>query len=70
MAENDIMCVFHYVPLHSSPAGRKFGRVAGDMSVTNKIGDTLVRLPMYYNMRAEDQNRVITVANKFLEKTR
>ncbi len=70
MKDNDIMCVFHYVPLHSSPAGQKFGRVAGDMSVTDRVGDTLVRLPLYYNMAKSDQARVIETANKFLEKVR
>ena len=70
MKDNGIMCVFHYVPLHSSPAGQKFGRVSGDMSVTDRVGDTLVRLPLYYNMAKSDQARVIETANKFLEKVR
>ena len=46
--------VFHYVPLHSSPAGRKFGRAAGAMSVTDSVADRLLRLPLYHGL-AEEQ---------------
>jgi dTDP-4-amino-4,6-dideoxygalactose transaminase len=45
-----IHSVFHYVPLHSSPAGRRFGRVAGAMSVTDSVSDRLLRLPLYYGL--------------------
>jgi len=45
-----IHTVFHYIPLHSSPAGTKYGRVASDMSVTNKASDVILRLPMYYGI--------------------
>lgn len=50
MANNGINCVFHYVPLHSSPAGRKFGRASGSMNVTESIADGLVRLPMWIGL--------------------
>ncbi len=50
--------VFHYVPLHSSPAGRKYGRVSGDMRVTDDISERLLRLPLYYEMSDEDVARV------------
>lgn len=43
----DIPCLTHYVPLHSAPAGRKFGRIATSMRVTDRAADTLVRLPIY-----------------------
>jgi dTDP-4-amino-4,6-dideoxygalactose transaminase len=53
----DIKAVFHYVPLHSSSAGRRFGRVAGPMIVTNEASDRLVRLPMWIGLE-EHQDRV------------
>lgn len=64
MRENEISCVFHYVPLHSAPAGMKFGRFEGKDEHTTSDSDRLVRLPMYYNMAKEDMNKVI---NKTLE---
>lgn len=66
MKENKIMCVFHYIPLHSSPAGQKFGRASGDMSITNKVSDTLVRLPLYYGMDNKTQYHIIKKALEFL----
>ncbi len=52
---------FHYVPLHSSPAGQKFGRSSGVLNVTDQVAARLVRLPLYYNM-GETVNRIIQVA--------
>lgn len=52
---------FHYVPLHSSPAGRKFGRTEGDMSVTIDISARLVRLPMFAGIAAEQDKIIETV---------
>lgn len=64
MKENDICCVFHYVPLHSAPAGKKYGRFVGKDEHTTSDSDRLVRLPMYYNMDSNDIEKVI---NKTLE---
>jgi dTDP-4-amino-4,6-dideoxygalactose transaminase len=64
MKENDILCVFHYVPLHSAPAGEKFGRFNGKDEHTSADSDRLVRLPMYYNIDKCDLEKVI---NKVLE---
>lgn len=50
LKENDIYAVFHYVPLHSSPAGRKFGRSHGDMTYTDELSSRLVRLPLWVGM--------------------
>ena len=50
MKENDILTVFHYIPLHSAPAGIKYCKTCGKMDVTNRISDTLVRLPMFYEL--------------------
>lgn len=49
-----IHAVFHYVPLHSSPAGRKFGRVAGAMTVTDDVSSRLLRLPLYYGLTEDE----------------
>lgn len=68
MKENDILCVFHYVPLHSAPAGRKFGYFAGEDEFTTIESDRLVRLPMYYNMKEEDINKVINKTFEFFGK--
>jgi dTDP-4-amino-4,6-dideoxygalactose transaminase len=58
LKEKDIMAVFHYIPLHSSLAGAKYGRTRGDMKVTNEISDHLLRLPLYYEMTDGDVERV------------
>jgi dTDP-4-amino-4,6-dideoxygalactose transaminase len=57
LARQGVNAVFHYVPLHSSPAGKQFGRVAGPMSVTDAMGDRLVRLPMWLGLE-EHQGQV------------
>lgn len=54
-----IHAVFHYVPLHASDAGRRFGRKAGDLSVTEDASDRLVRLPLWPGMTDEDVERVV-----------
>ena len=45
-----VLAVFHYVPLHASPAGRRFGRTAGALPVTESIADRLVRLPLFFDL--------------------
>ena len=59
LKKNDINAVFHYVPLHSAPAGEKFGRFDGVDNFTTKESERLIRLPMYYNMLSSDINNVI-----------
>ena len=59
LKENTIYAVFHYVPLHSAPAGEKFGRFDGVDNFTTKESERLIRLPMYYNMLSSDINNVI-----------
>ena len=68
MRDNDIQCVFHYVPLHSAPAGKKFGRFVGKDEHTTPDSDRLVRLPMYYNIAKEDLKKVIDKTIEFFEK--
>lgn len=67
MKEHGILTVFHYVPLHSAPAGIKFGRFDGEDVYTTADSDRLVRLPMYYGLTDEDRNTVIAAAKSFFE---
>ena len=67
MADHDILCVFHYIPLHSSPAGKRFGRFHGEDRYTTRESERLVRLPMYYGMTIEDQEKVIDAALSFFK---
>lgn len=67
MKENEIGCVFHYVPLHSAPAGLKFGRFVGEDEYTTKESDRLVRLPMYFGMKECDLTKVIEKIKLFFE---
>ena len=67
LREREISSVFHYVPLHSSPAGRRFGRFHGEDAYTTRESDRLVRLPMYYGMTPEDRDTVIRTALAFFE---
>ena len=61
----DILAVFHYVPLHSAPAGLKFGRFVGEDEHTTPDSDRLLRLPMYYHLTAEDRQAVIDAVLSF-----
>ncbi len=65
MHQRGVNCVFHYVPLHSSPAGRRYGRAVGDMVITNSVADRLVRLPMWVGLESR-QHEVIEAAIKIL----
>jgi dTDP-4-amino-4,6-dideoxygalactose transaminase len=65
MDEADICCVFHYVPLHSSPMGMQCGRAHGDLPNTAELSDRLVRLPLFVEL-AEGQQRVIQQIHKLL----
>ncbi len=65
LKEQGIYAVFHYVPLHSAPAGVKFGRFHGEDVHTTALSDRLVRLPMYYGMRSEDRDSVICTVREF-----
>jgi len=67
LRKQGILAVFHYVPLHSSPAGQKYCRASQDMKVTDDLSDRLLRLPMYYEMSDEDIIRVTDVFKKFYE---
>ena len=65
LSERGVMAVFHYVPLHSSPAGLKFGRFHGQDVYTTKESERLVRLPLYFGLTEADASRVIDAVNEF-----
>lgn len=65
LKKNGILAVFHYIPLHSAPAGLKFGRFHGTDEYTTKESEKLLRLPMYYGLRPEDVNCVIDTVKAF-----
>lgn len=65
MKENGIGCVFHYIPLHSAPAGQKYGRFNGEDVYTTKESERLVRLPLYYGLTDEDHQKVCEKVKEF-----
>jgi dTDP-4-amino-4,6-dideoxygalactose transaminase len=67
---NDISSVFHYVPLHSSPAGRRYGRVHGSLDVTNRQSEQLVRLPLWMGLVGAQQERVLGVLKTAIDAAR
>ena len=67
MKEHDVLTVFHYVPLHSAPAGLKFGVFHGEDVYTTKESERLVRLPMYYGFDPADQEKVIAAVHAFFQ---
>lgn len=63
----EINSVFHYVPLHSSPAGERYGRVIGSMSVTNSLSERVIRLPLWVGLTVAQQLRVVEVLGQALD---
>ena len=68
LKRNKIHAVFHYVPLHSSPAGMRFGRAHGDLSLTTSLSQQLIRLPMWFGLSEAQQQRVGDVLSVFLRR--
>lgn len=64
---HDILAVFHYIPLHSSPAGIKYGEFRGEDRYTTNESERLVRLPLYYNMEEKDYAYVIKMIKEFYQ---
>ena len=58
LKKNGIYTVFHYIPLHSAPAGRKYGKFHGEDKYTTRESERLVRLPMYYGLKEVDCEKV------------
>ena len=65
LKKNEVLSVFHYIPLHSSPAGIKYGRFHGEDVYTTKESERLVRLPIYFELTAEDCNKVVSCIHSF-----
>ena len=62
---NGVQAVFHYIPLHSAPAGLKFGRFHGVDTYTTAESERLARLPLYYGLTEEDRQTVIDAVLSF-----
>lgn len=65
LKENDILAVFHYIPLHTAPAGCKYGRFHGEDRYTTKESERLLRLPMYYGLEEKEIEKVCEVIQNF-----
>ena len=68
LKENEVQAVFHYIPLHTAPAGIKYGRFNGEDKYTTKESERLLRLPMYYNLQREDAEKVVKTIKDFYTK--
>ncbi len=68
LKSNEIQTVFHYIPLHSAPAGIKYGRFNGEDRYTTRESERLLRLPMYYGLTVDDVHRVTEHVIKFFNK--
>lgn len=69
MKQQDVHSVFHYVPLHSSPAGKRFGRIHGSMKITDSFSERLIRLPLWIGLTGQQQAKVSQVLTNAIEKS-
>jgi dTDP-4-amino-4,6-dideoxygalactose transaminase len=60
LAARGIISVFHYIPLHASPAGRTYGRTAGELRITEDVSERLVRLPLWVDLEQREIAEVIS----------
>ena len=67
LKQRGILAVFHYIPLHLAPMGRRYGRTGGDLPVTTDVAGRLLRLPFYFELSREDQDDVIDEVRGFFE---
>ena len=67
MKSKDVLTVFHYVPLHSAPAGLKYGRFHGEDNFTTRESDRLVRLPMYYALTEDEVDYICECVHEYFE---
>lgn len=65
LSKNDILAVFHYIPLHSAPAGEKFGVFCGEDKYTTVESERLLRLPMYYSLSKDENDYIISKVKEF-----
>ena len=68
MKQNGVCCSFHYLPLHSAPAGIKFGRFSGEDVYTTAESEKLVRLPVYYGLSKKETEQVVKLVMDFFNK--
>ncbi len=68
LRENDVNSVFHYVPLHTSPAGKKLGEMVGEDKYITKESERLLRLPLYYGLSMPDIEKVVQAIEEFYKK--
>ena len=61
-----IQAYFHHVPLHSSPARRRYGRVAASIAITDRVGETLVRMPLWVGLAEDEVDRVVEEVGRAL----
>lgn len=66
LRSNGISAVFHYVPLHSSPAGGKYGRAFGSLEITSRQSKRLIRLPLWVGLNKDKQESVVQILYKYL----
>ena len=67
MKENGVLVVFHYIPLHTAPAGQKFGRFHGEDRYTTRESERLARLPMYYGLTLDQVDYICGLIKDFFE---
>jgi len=65
--DQGVFAVFHYVPLHSSPAGKRFGRTFGSLKITDDLSRRLIRLPMWIGLKPHEQDRVVEALSNILD---
>jgi dTDP-4-amino-4,6-dideoxygalactose transaminase len=68
LKEHGVNSVFHYIPLHRSPAGQLYSRACGTLEVTQRVSDCLLRLPLYYEMSPENVQYVVKRITQFYNK--
>ena len=65
MKEHGVQAVFHYIPLHTAPAGKKYGIFRGEDRYTTKESERLMRLPLYYGLSESDAEKVVDTIKAF-----
>ncbi len=63
---NSIQGIFHYIPLHSSPAGKKYGKIKSDLPITDELSKRLLRLPLWVEMKEESVVKIVKLINSYL----
>ena len=61
----EVQAVFHYIPLHTAPAGKRFGRFHGEDRYTTRESERLLRLPLYYGLLPEEADQVVRAVQAF-----